>query len=172
MPTLATMATITTLAASLARAQSICQPLDAADAGKVSYHMQLSCEDNPTDNCVEACVSFYEAPNECTQSIGDFDGSESLWVYDVLQNQTFKVGQDATSVWRGWTASFAPGTTSLPDPDPQWPGSGIYLAWDYGLFGFVYDIPHAERFVPERIQFAIRFAEEEDVQGIFVDATC
>lgn len=164
-------ATVAAAAVSVAHAQDICDALDPADADKVSFQYRVSCENDASD-CVKACVTFFNSPNECTASIGEFDGNEGLWVYDVLQAQTFKSGQDATSSWRDWTASFAPGTTSLPDPDPRWPGSGIYGVWDTGLFGFVYDIPREQRFVPDRIQFAISFADTEEVQAIFVDATC
>lgn len=164
--------TIPALTMSLVLAQDICHALDPADADKNSFQVPVSCEGHDTD-CVEACVTFFHAPNSCTESIGAFDGNEALWVYDVLQDQKHKTGQDATSDFnRRWAASFAPGTTSLAAPWPHLPNHGIYGVWDYGLFYFAYDIDQAARFVPDRIQFAIRYKEDDEAKAIFVDAVC
>lgn len=162
---------VSALGYSLASAQNICAPLDPADVGKPSIQIPVPCEEYDTD-CFESCVTWFDSPNQCTASIGQFDGSQAIWVWDILQAQTHKTGQDTTSKFRSWLGRFANGTTSLPDPDPNWPGLEIYLAWDYGLGAFVYDIEPRSPFVPQRIQFSIRFEEGGDVKGIFVDADC
>jgi hypothetical protein len=161
---------ILALGSSLAHAQNICDPLDPADASKEATKIPVSCEDNDTD-CVEACVAFFNAPNQCTASIPYF-ANRAISVWDAVQVQTQQTGQDATTRARDWVASFAAGTTSLPEPDPTWPGSRIYLAWDYGLFKFVYDLDPPSPFTPQRVQFSIRFEEGGDVKGILVDAAC